>query len=191
MKPILNDIGRYLVLACLLSYAPAVWAQTPGPKNHILIDIAHGQRFWNDPITMSDADASFVERVKYMTDQIIQTAASVNGDVGYIKRKIKPADLAVCNLLFIHLPASKYDADEVDAIKKYLQKGGTLFLVMDVDYWSTLAQTNVNAIISLSDIKFGHDSADTLSGGYTKAGLITQKPLKVTYHGARRYAILF
>ena len=134
---------------------------------------------------MTGMDPNFIERVKYMTAEITKTATSVNADVGYIKNKIKPADLAKCDLLFIHLPSLKYDADEAKAINQYVQKGGNLFLVMDVDYWSTLEQTNVNAIVSPSGITFGTDSPDTLTGGYTKPSPITNKKLKVTYHGGR------
>jgi hypothetical protein len=54
-----------------------------------------------------------------------------------------------------------------------------LFIVMDEDYWSTLEQVNANDIVTPFGIKFGKDSPDSLSGGYTK------EPLKVTIHGAR------
>jgi hypothetical protein len=56
---------------------------------------------------------------------------------------------------------------------------------MDANYWSTLGQTGVNEIVSPVGIKFGEDCPDTLSGGYTKPSPITDKKLKVTYHGAR------
>lgn len=173
-----------MVLIVLLTFnADTLLAQT-APKK-ILIDISHGQKFWNDPEAMTGMDVNFIERVKYMTDQITRSAASVKADVGYLKGKIKSADLAVCDLLFIHIPSAKYDVGEVNVIKQYLQNGGALFLVMDVDYWSTLEQTNVNDIINPFGITFGGNSSDTLSGGYTKPSLITEKRLKVTYHGGR------
>lgn len=172
-------------MLCLIFYADTLLAQSAAAKHRILIDVAHGQKFWNDPADMAGMDFKFIERVKYMTDQITQTATSVKAEVGYVKGKIKPADLATCDLLFIHIPSSKYDDDEVNAIKQYLQNGGALFLAMDANYWSTLEQTHVNDIISVSGITFGTDSPDTLSGGYTKPSLITDKKLKVTYHGGR------
>lgn len=173
------------IAVCLMVSATTLNAQSTAAKRKISIDIAHGQKFWNDPSAMAGADPAFVNRVKYMTDQITQTAQSVNADIGYIKNKITPQDLSKTDVLFIHLPSAKYDASELSAIKQYLQKGGALFLVMDVDFWSTLDQTNVNDIVSVSNIKFGGDSADTLSGGYTKKTAITDQKLKVTYHGAR------
>lgn len=52
-------------------------AQTFSKK--ILIDIAHGQKFWNDPTAMAGSDANLVKRIKYATGQITKTAESVNG----------------------------------------------------------------------------------------------------------------
>ena len=34
-------------------------------------------------------------------------------------------------------------------------------------------------------IQFGGESPDSLAGGHTKSGLITEKGLKISYHGAR------
>ena len=36
---------------------------------------------------------------------------------------------------------------EVGAISKHIASGGSLFLVMDQNMWSTLEQTNVNDLI--------------------------------------------
>lgn len=178
------SIKIYGIIGLLLAmFSTEVIAQ--GNSRKILIDVAHGQKFWNDPNDMKGMDPDFVERVKYMTREITKSAASVNADIGYLKAKIRPADLADCDLLFIHIPSSKYDKDEARVINDYLQKGGALFLAMDVDYWSTLDQTGINAIIAPSSITFGTDSPDTLSGGYTKPGLVTDKKMKVTFHGGR------
>src|SRR5688572_21493821 len=174
----LKKIAAYSA-ACLLLGANISNAQPAASKGKILIDISHGQKFWNDPSSMNGADAAFVERIKYMTDQITQTAASVNAEISYLPGKITPENLAKGDLLFIHIPSAKYEASEVNAIKQYLQKGGSLFLVMDEDYWTTLDQTNVNDITSFSGIKFGGNSRDTLSGGYTKKTPVTDKKLKV------------
>lgn len=178
----LNSITIMLLLL-MITYTNKSIAQTAAKK--ILIDISHGQKFWNDPTAMTGMDANFIERMKYMTTEITKTAASVNAEIGYVKTKIQAQQLATCDLLFIHIPSSLYEADEITAIKNYIQKGGSLFLVMDGDYWSTLEQTNVNDIISSYGIQFGKNTADTLSGGYTKPSLITNKKLKITYHGAR------
>ena len=183
-----NNIKCILTILAMISlffYSPALFAQAQSIEHHVLIDISHGQKFWNDPNDMAGKDPGLIERIRYMTGEITKTAASVNADIGYVKGKIKPADLAKCDLLFIHLPSSQYDAEEVSAIKQYIEKGGALFLVMDANYWSTLQQTNVNDMIIASGITFGEDSPDTVVGGYSMASSITDKNLKIPYHGGR------
>ena len=154
-------------------------------QKKIYIDLAHGQKFWNDPSDMKGQDENWVKRVEYMTDQLLKTASSVNAELFYLKVEIKPKDLFDCDLLFIHIPSKQYTSNEVQAITEYLKKGRSLFLVMDEDYWSTLNDANVNDIIKPFDIQFGEQSPDTTLGGITKAGLITEKSLKISYYGGR------
>ena len=50
-------------------------AQTATPAtNRICMDVAHQQRFWGDP---ADMDEKRVARVKYMTGEMLKTAATV------------------------------------------------------------------------------------------------------------------
>lgn len=161
-------------------------AQTPTPATHrICMDVAHQQKFWHDPTDMSGMDAKMIERVKYMTGELTKTATSVDASLSYLKKEIAPKDLEGCDLLFIHIPSAKYTPGEVSAISKHIASGGSLFLVMDQDMWSTLEQTNVNDLIRPFGLQFGGESPDSLAGGHTKAGLITDKSLKISYHGAR------
>jgi hypothetical protein len=125
MKTSRKILSKLLLLLVIFS-AWTTSAQT-SPKK-ILIDVAHGQKFWNDPADMKGMDPKFIERVKYMTDQISKSAASVNATIGYVKGKTRPADLATCDLLFIHIPSAKYGQDEVVAIRDYLQK-------VDLYFW--------------------------------------------------------
>jgi hypothetical protein len=154
-------------------------------KKKIYMDIAHGQRFWNDPAGMVSGAGNNLGRVKYMTDQFVKTASSVDAELLYLKGEIKPEDLSDCDLLYIHIPSSKYTPSEIKAITQYLSNGGSLFLVMDEDYWSTLEDANANDIISPFGIQFGKESPDSAVGGYTKASLITEKSLKITYQKGR------
>jgi hypothetical protein len=103
----------------------------------------------------------------------------------YLKKEVTAKDLEGCDLLFIHIPSAKYTPGEVSAISKYITAGGSLFLVMDQDMWSTLEQTNVNDLIRPFGMQFGGESPDSQAGGHTNAGLITDKRLKISYHGAR------
>jgi hypothetical protein len=162
----------------------ALLPQTPSKKK-IYMDLAHGQKFWNDPAAMVQGAGSDQGRAKYMTEQLVKTASAVHAELFYIKSEIKPQDLADCNLFFVHIPSSKYTPGEIKAITQYLKKGGSLFLVMDEDYWSTLEDANVNDIIRPFGIQFGKVSPDSAVGGYTKAGLITEKVLKITYQEGR------
>jgi hypothetical protein len=134
---------------------------------------------------MEGKNADMIERIKYMTGEIKKSAASVDRDITYAAGEIKASDLANADILFIHIPSSKYNVNEVNAIKEYLQKGGSLFLAMDANYWSTLEQTNVNDLINSFGVSFGEDSPDTLSGAYTKAGPVTPKRFKIPFHGGR------
>jgi hypothetical protein len=181
MKPI-------TLFTLLFSLVAAVCAnaQTPTPTKHrICMDVAHQQKFWHDPADMPGMDANFVERVKYMTGEFMKTATSVNASLSYLKKEITAKDIEGCDLLFIHIPSAKYTAGEASAISKFIVSGGSLFLVMDQDMWSTLEQTNVNDLVGSFGMRFGGESPDSEAGGHTKAGLITDKKLKISYHGAR------
>jgi hypothetical protein len=181
MKPIIP-------FTLLLGFVAAVSAnaQAPAPaKSRICMDVAHQQRFWHDPAEMAGMDAKVIERVKYMTGEFVNTATSVDARLSYLKKEVTPKDLEGCDLLFIHIPSAKYTPGEVSAISKYLASGGSLFLVMDQDMWSTLEQVNANDLIRPFGIQFGGESTDSLAGGHTKAGLVTDKSLKISYHGAR------
>jgi hypothetical protein len=171
-------------LAMVFLCVNALLPQTSSKKK-IYMDIAHGQKFWNDPADMVSGAGKDLGRVKYMTDHFTKTASSVNAELFYLKDEIKPEDLSGCNLLYIHIPSSKYTPGEIKAITRYLNNGGSLFLVMDEDYWSTLENANANDIISPFGIQFGKESPDSAVGGYTKAGLITEQSLKITYQQGR------
>ena len=181
MKPI-------TLCALLLSLFAAISASAQTPttaKSRVCVDVGHGQKFWHDPADMAGMDAKVIDRVKYMTGELVKTAASVDASLSYVKQDVKPKDLEGCGLLFIHIPSAKYTSGEVGAISKYIAGGGSLFLVMDQDMWSTLDQANVNDLIRSFGIQFGGESPNPLAGGHTKAGPITDKRLKISYHGAR------
>lgn len=181
MKPTALFALIFTVLPCVSANA-----QAPAPAaKRICIDVVHRQKFWNDPADMAGMDARMIDRVKYMTGELTKTATAVNASLSYLKKEVAPKDLEGCDLLFIHIPSAKYTPGEVSAISKHIAAGGSLFLVLDQDMWSTLEQTNVNDLIQPFGIQFGGESPDSLAGGHTKPGLITDKRLKISYHGAR------
>jgi len=165
-------------------FSNTLFSQTSSKKK-IYMDIAHGQKFWNDPVNMVSRAGNDLERIKYMTNQLVNTATSVGAELYYLKNEIKLENLSDCDLLFIHIPSSKYSLKEAKAIIQYLKNGGSMFLVMDEDYWSTLEDANVNDLIKPFGIQFGEQSPDTTLGGVTKAGRITERSLKITYYGGR------
>ena len=181
MKPI-------SLFALLFSLSADVSAQAQGATaatDRICMDVAHQPRFWRDPSDMPGMDVKMIERVKYMTGELVKTATAVGASLSYLKKEVQPKDLEGCDLLFIHIPSTKYTPGEVSAISSYVTGGGSLFLVMDQDMWSTLEQTNVNDVIRPFGVQFGGESPDSAAGGHTNAGLITDKRLKISYHGAR------
>jgi hypothetical protein len=172
-------------LLTLLVFAGTLFSQNASKKYHIYVDIAHRQRFWNDPANMAGQAEPRIERVRYLTGELMKTASVLNADLAYLRAEITREQLANCDLLFIHIPAAQYGTGEVEAITDYVNRGGALFLVMDVDYWSTLEDANVNDLLRPFGFQFGGQSPDTLVGGYTKAGVITEEALKIPYHGGR------
>jgi hypothetical protein len=181
----MKSITRFTLLFSLVAGVGAQ-AQTPTPAtNRICVDVAHQQRFWDDPAGMAGKDPKQIERVKYMTEELLKTAAAVDASLSYLKKEVSTKDLEGCDLLFVHIPSTKYTPGEVGAITKYITGGGSLFLVMDQDMWSTLDQTNVNDLIRPFGIQFGGEGPDSQAGGHTNAGPITDKRLKISYHGAR------
>jgi hypothetical protein len=186
IKKILETMGVVLFLTVAIPYSSPLNAQSPTSKKEIVIDIAHGQKFYNDPTDMAGKDSSFIERVKYMTGEVKKNANKLNAEVKFQKKNFTPDALAKCDLLFIHIPSSQYNAEEVKSIQQYIQNGGSLFIVMEADYWSTLAQANVNDIVSPFGIEFKSDNPDTkTSGGYSKPSKVTDKRFIIPYHGAR------
>ena len=155
------------------------------PSKRVLIDVAHGERFWHDPTDMVGMDSDFVDRVKYMTAEITRSATSAGAEIGYIKNEIKGEDLRPTDLLFIHIPSSKFTPTEVTAVVQHVESDGGLFIVVDEDYWATLEQVNANDIVAKFGITFGVNNPDTTVGGKSLAGSVTKSEWKIPYHGAR------
>jgi hypothetical protein len=111
------------------------------------------------------------------------------------KGKITPDALDKCDLLFIRMPSSKYDTDKVQAIQQYLKNGGSLFMVMEVDYWSTLDQANVNDIVQPFGVyKKNNPDANPMAAIRTRVSLqesVFRFPtmVRVSLKAAHRFAL--
>lgn len=174
----LTTLAFLLVLTCYGTDADA-------QKKKLLVDVGHGQKFYSDPADKISTDLVPTDRLTYMTGEITKNATANDATVGYVKAPITKDALSKCDLLFIHSPASKYSADEIAAIKQYVEKGGSLFVVMEEDYWSTLDQVNVNDLVTPFGITFKGDSPDKSVGGHSAKGKITKKEYSIPSHGLR------
>jgi hypothetical protein len=179
MKSIAISVYVVVVLICS-------WTDTSAQKKKILVDVGHGQKFYSDPADKISTELVPTDRLNYMTGELAKNAAAHNGEIAYLKTPITPAALAKCDLLFIHVPFTKYSADEYKAIQQYVEKGGSLFIVMEEDYWATLAQVNVNDIVTPFGITFSSDSPDKSVGGHSEPGKITKQKYSIPSHGARK-----
>jgi hypothetical protein len=174
-----------LVVSLLLFQANQLFSQSAGAQQPIVVDVAHGQRFWKDAASVAKDTSAPAQRVRYLNGELAKNAASLNATVSYLNTPITPAALAKCDVLFIHIPSAKYTPAETKAIQQYVQQGGSLFMVMDADYWSTLEQVNANDIVSTFGITYKSENPDQSTGGHSSAGQVATKRYSIPYHGAR------
>jgi hypothetical protein len=162
------------------------WAYAQAQPKTILVDVGHGQKFYSDPADNISTQLVPTDRLTYMTGELSKNAAVSKATIAYLKSSITPEALDKTDVLFIHVPSAKYTAEEVTAIHQFVGKGGSLFLVSEVDYWATLEQTNVNDILKPFGITLMGDHPDgNATGGYAEASTVTKEKYKIPYHGAR------
>jgi hypothetical protein len=175
----MKHLTSTFILLFFIGHTTGLFAQ-----KKILVDVGHGQKFYSDPADKISTDLVPTDRLTYMTGELTKNGAANNATIGYAKAITKDA-LSKCDLIVIHSPSSTYSGDEVAAIKQYLEKGGSLFIVMEEDYWSTLDQVNVNDIVKPFGITFKSDSRDKTVGGHSVAGKVTKTKYSIPSHGLR------
>jgi len=154
-------------------------------QKKILVDVGHGQKFYSNPADQISTDLVPTARLQYMIGELTKNGAAHKAAIGYVKAPLTADALSKSDMLFIHTPSTPYSADECAAIQKFIEKGGGLFIVMEVDYWATLDQANVNDIVKKFGITFSSDNPDETSGGHAVAGIITKQKYSIPSHGAR------
>ncbi len=174
-----------IIILALIAILPIELSAQSKPKKKVLIDVNHGQKFYHDPANMPGADQQFVNRVKYMTGEVQKNASQFDREMGFLKTAITAESLADCDILFIHMPSTKFSPEELKVIQQYVEKGGGLFMVMDSDYWSTLEQVNANDIVKPYGIVYKTDNPDGSDGGHSNTGTVATKQFSIPYHGAR------
>jgi len=178
MKKLLTS--GFVVLALIFHLTEA-----SAQKKKILVDVSHGQKFYSDPADKISTELVPTDRLTYMTGELTKNGAAHNAEINYLKTPITTEALSKSDLLFIHSPATKYTANECKAIRQYIEKGGSLFIVMEEDYWATLAQVNVNDIVTPLGITFSNDNPDKSTGGHSQPGKVTKNKYLIPSHGAR------
>jgi hypothetical protein len=178
MKSLLTTCALTLLCAC---FGPSLLAQ----KKIILVDVTHGQKFYSDPADKISTELVPAQRLEYMTGELTKNAATHNSRINYLKTSITSEALSKTDLLFIHIPSIKYSTDECKVIHQYLERGGSLFIAIEEDYWATLDQVNPNEILSPFGIKFSSNNPDKTVGGHATEGQITKKKYSIPFHGAR------
>ncbi|MEM7551250.1 MAG: hypothetical protein AAF363_16330 [Bacteroidota bacterium] len=159
---------------------------TQEPESLVYMDLSHGQRFWNDPMDLlPNIGIGDTARIEYLNQELLNSLEPFDARISFLKEGIFFRDIKNGDLLILHVPSTRYTTDEIGDIKRYLDKGGNALLVMEADYWTDITKTNLNDILEPYEIAYGLQSVDSLAGGYTKAGALTQGQLKVTYQFGR------
>ena len=169
-----------LMLVCFNSLSAPVYKKSPV----VMVDVGHGQRLFKDPKSVDPKDKYF-KRIQYLRKELLKSVESFDGELVFSREAFNSENLKKVDVLFIHVPKQQYSKKELLAIEKFVKKGGSLFLAMEVDYWSTLKQTNVNDILKPFDIHFEGKIPDSLSGGYTGKSPVTKPSIRIPYHGGR------
>ncbi|MGC3945806.1 MAG: hypothetical protein QM762_14995 [Chryseolinea sp.] len=176
--------GLSLTFAVLLNFDRAI-AQSKSGKRKILVDVAHGQKFWHDPNDMAGLNPDLIERVKYMAGELTKNADALKASVSYQKGKFTAESLKDVNVLYLQGAGGKFEPGEITAISDFVKRGGGLFITMDEDYWGTLEQININDIVKPFGIEYKQNNPNQTSGGYAKAGAIAKERWSIPVHGAR------
>lgn len=172
----------YVLMLSLMGSGINTFAQ----KKKILVDVAHGQKFYSDPADKLSTELVPTQRLEYMTGELTKNALGHGAAIAYLKTSITTEALSKADLLFIHVPSVKYSVDECKAIRQFLEKGGSLFIVIEEDYWATLDQVNANDIVSPFAITFSSNSTDKTVGGYAPESKIMKAKYSIPFHGARQ-----
>jgi hypothetical protein len=82
MKSFTNS--SFIVVALLCSWTIA------SAQKKVLVDVAHGQKFYSDPADMISTELVPTDRLKYMTGELTRNGAAHNAEIAYLKTSITP-----------------------------------------------------------------------------------------------------
>ena len=140
-----------------------------GSDATIMYDRAHGQ----PPLR-----AGFKQLANNLDINIAENTRSLNDDV-----------LAKSALLYLRVPNQAFSSEEKTAIITYLNKGGSLLLVIDEERRQSLAKTGVNDFITPFGIMLTGDTPYLHNtGGVTLSGEVTSQRWELPFSGGRAVA---
>jgi hypothetical protein len=89
-------------------------------------------------------------------------------------------------ILYLRAPSKEFTGPEVDAIVAFVNRGGSLLLVLDEERRQSLEKTGVNNLISPFGMKLTADTPHVLNtGAIAKAGEINKTDRELPYDGGR------
>ena len=141
-------------------------AQQPKAAARIYFDQAHGEA--PPPAPMADIG----RRLGYTLD-LVRDAATTES-------------LRGSQLVYFRAPNETFTESEKAAIVAYVNKGGSLLLVLDEEKRQSLAKTGVNDILAPFGMKLSGDTPRIVNtGAIAKAGEINRADRQVPYDGGR------
>lgn len=155
------------------------------PAKKVFLDVAHGQRFYKNLAT-TNGNEQERQRTLSMTYELQKSLAPNNAYVTPLGSNIGPKSLNGASAVLLHVPSLPYTDPEIESLQDFVKNGGSLFVVMDEAYWSSLEETRINTLLKPFGMAIGEKIPDTIAGGHTVQSAITPMPLKIPYHGGRR-----
>lgn len=99
---------------------------------------------------------------------------------------ITPELLTGIQILYLRAPSKEFTTKEQESIIDFVQRGGSLLLVLDEEIRQSLATTRVNEIIGHFGLKLTADLPYLHNcGGLARAGVINAADREIPYSGGR------
>lgn len=164
-------------LACCVAFAQGAERKNDADgAQTLLVDLPHCSHFWQNPGSRC-------------LEKLTDTARELKLQTVVNREPLTASRLASCRILFMHIPKKTFSPEEIKAIRGFMKSGGSLFVAMDEDRWTTLQQCNINELLEPFDIKFGDNwpqaTREERVGGQARDAAFLSEPLSIPCHGAR------
>ncbi|MEM7316319.1 MAG: hypothetical protein AAF497_24570, partial [Planctomycetota bacterium] len=136
--------------------------------------------------------AAFEEIFTILNDAIppLSKLKHFGKEVGYAlkesKQSVSRDALKEASLLYLLGPTKRFADEEKQAVIEFVRDGGSLLVVVDESRRSSLAETQVNDMLSPFGLKLTSDTEYVHNcGGVAKAGTIHKHDLEIPFSGGR------